>query len=86
VAYLTRFLAASPDGLTEATSIVEVKSPYSPRDVTVKEVIETKKKMILNISIRGREWYTGGFFQLMARTSLRVMEFSRLFESPKTYR
>jgi hypothetical protein len=38
-----RFLAASPDSLIGAASIVEVKCPYSARDVTVKEGIETKK-------------------------------------------
>jgi len=43
------FLAASPDGLIESDSLVEIKCPASAKDMTPEEGINSKKIKSFNI-------------------------------------
>jgi hypothetical protein len=36
------FLGASPDGLIDEDSIIEIKCPFSARDLTVEEAVKSK--------------------------------------------
>jgi hypothetical protein len=40
------FLAASPDGLINSNAILEIKCPYSAREITIDEAIKNKLLII----------------------------------------
>jgi hypothetical protein len=44
----TTFLGASPDGLVDLNSIVEIKCPFAARNTDIETAIEKKDKIFKN--------------------------------------